>query len=177
MRYQTLVLGFLIVWAGEAFAQNAVTAGMGGIASTVLLMDSDRGLSNMYGGSVIATLTESKLNRGALLRETLLETRPALSPTASGSIAAFLLDSSQTRNFLSFRQLAFPLASSNSSLKYRFTSDSLEVKYLFTRVLAVRADVGEQHAARPTWNGYMHTRTPGGPLNQTQARAGIGLSF
>jgi hypothetical protein len=156
MRYPTLLGTLLLIWSGQALSQTAASEGFLGMAVT---------------SSLLVVYPEEDVPTIGLRR-----TFPTLK--REEVIATFLKDSFEPGLLSSRRQpRALRFASGPSAVKYRFTSDSVEVRYLFRPAISLRADIGENHGPRPMWNGFMNRRTTGGPLHNTQATAGIGISF
>ena len=156
MQYPALLGTLLLIWSGQVLAQGALPGAFRGMAvtSSLLVVNPERDIPTIVPRTLFATLEREEL------------------------VAVLLQNNSEPRRLsLSRQPQVLRLASSPSPVKYRFTSDSVELRYLFGPAVALRADVGEHHGVRPMWNGFMHSRSPGGPLRDTQATAGIGISF
>jgi hypothetical protein len=156
MRHPTLLGALLLIWCGQVLSQTAASDGFRAmaVASSLLVVYPERYAPTLVPRTIFPTLKREELS------------------------AAFLQNNFEPGLLSSLRQTqVLRFASGPSAVKYRFTSDSVELRYLFRPAIAVRADIGENHGARPMWNGFMNRRRPSGPLHDTQATAGIGFSF
>ena len=152
MRYRTLVgTSLLLIWSGQILAQTIAFEGLTRmtVASGLLVFTSE---------GDVPLRTTATLNRNEL-------------------VAVLLQNGLEPHHLSSRYQAELRVPSSPSSVQYRFTSDAAELKYLFYPAVALRADIGEYHSVRPMWTGFIRSRSSGGPLHNTRASLGIGISF